>query len=197
MTSEWCTIESDPAVFCELIEKLGCQDIDVDEIYTLDSLTSTCPDSAVSIDTQFPSDLNDILLQHVHGYVFLFKYINASAGGGTGTGNNSSLSLTDSMNYRNQDNEALYYASQIVKDACATQAILSILLNMHIPKMQLGTMLTDFKSFTCDFDFEMKGLTIGNSDQIRGICLHIYYFESSIKRAYICSYRCSQFFCST
>ena len=207
MSSEWCTIESDPAVFIELIQKLGCQDIDVDEIYSLDSLTSkittdtnsnsntnsnteskseskSSPNSISAIDQQFPSDLNEILLENVHGYIFLFKYMNQSSSNSTTSTtdatptSNTPLSFEDSTNYRNKENEGLYYASQIVQDACATQAILSILLNMSLTKSkskstnQLGSLLTDFKSFTNEFDYEMKGLTIGNSDQIRG--MHIY-----------------------
>ena len=57
MSSEtgWCTIESEPAVFSELISKLGAHGLDVEELYTLDQ-------EAMPADTK------------VLGLIFLFKW---------------------------------------------------------------------------------------------------------------------------
>ena len=40
---DWCLIDSDPAVFTELIHSFGAEDVDIDELYTLDMADTLDP----------------------------------------------------------------------------------------------------------------------------------------------------------
>ena len=60
----------------------------------------------------------------------------------------------------------LFFAKQTVQNACATQAILSVLLNAD-QHFQLPPFLKDLKEFAMVIDAENKGYAIGNCDQLR------------------------------
>merc|ERR1712087_388164 len=61
----------------------------------------------------------------------------------------------------------LFFAQQVIQNACATQAILSVLLNVPNEKLDLGPHLKEFKEFTAALDPQMRGLAVSNIEAIR------------------------------
>lgn len=127
---EWCTIESDPGVFNELIKKLGVENVMVHEVLTLE-------------DEAFMSSVGRIF-----GFIFLFKW-------------DQSIKR-ELVPY---DEPEIYFAKQMVTNACATQAMISILMNC--PDIRAGEMLNNLKMSTMEFDPELRGESIGSMDEIR------------------------------
>ena len=135
MSSDWCTIESDPGVFTELLENVGVKGVELEELWTLD---------------------DDMLanLSPLYGLIFLFKWI---PGQDTSLGARQPLSVDDCP-------PDLFFAQQVTTNACATQAILSVVFNANV---DLGPTLTDFKSFTASFPPDLKGEAIGASEELQ------------------------------
>jgi ubiquitin carboxyl-terminal hydrolase L5 len=149
MSNDWCTIESDPGVFTCLIESFGVKGAELSELWSLDE---------------------DSLMQlgKVYGLIFLFKWEQehqTSSGSGDDGGNINRVPLTE-----DEIPSDLFFARQTVTNACATQAILSVLLNAadtNSSDLTLGPVLSEFKSFTSSFPPYLKGEAIGGSEEIR------------------------------
>lgn len=149
----WCTIESDPGVFTELVETLGVEDVEFREVFSLQSpelLAQTVGDDGT-----------------VHSFVFLFKWreqdykaalaaADAAATAGTAAG---TAAGTRSL-------EDIFFAKQTVNNACATQAIINAILNAETVK-EIGPVLTEFRSFAGALPPELRGDCIGNNETIR------------------------------
>ncbi|KAK9449052.1 ubiquitin carboxyl-terminal hydrolase [Limtongia smithiae] len=144
MSSGWNTIESDAGVFTELVDSLGVHGVEFEDLLSLD------PDSIRA-------------LSPVYGVVFLFKWTAAVAAEQQRAAATNAGPL-DGM-YDEDAENGVFFARQIIQNACATQAVLSLLLNR--PDVQLGGELTDFKSFVDAFDPELRGEALSNSDSIR------------------------------
>ncbi|XP_058945439.2 ubiquitin carboxyl-terminal hydrolase isozyme L5 [Pocillopora verrucosa] len=94
-------------------------------------------------------------LRPVHGLIFLFKWKPGEEPAGPIVHESRSLGI--------------FFAKQVITNACATQAILSVLLNCNHPDMDLGPTLSSFKEFSATFDSSLKGLSLSNSDVIRQV----------------------------
>eukprot|EP00760_Papus_ankaliazontas_P030881 PhM_4_TR5067/c0_g1_i1/m.96870/K05610/UCHL5, UCH37; ubiquitin carboxyl-terminal hydrolase L5 len=94
----WCTIESDPGVFTEMMTSLGVQNTEVAELITLaDEATIQS-------------------LQPIYGFIFLFKWTGKKGAVERPTPSDPNMC-------------GVYFARQTVHNACATQALINILLN--------------------------------------------------------------------
>lgn len=136
----WCTIESDPGVFTELIEELGVRDTQVSEIYSFEAVEGWQKEGC-------------------QGLIYLFRY----------TRDVDPRPVVDPP-------EGMFFARQIVQDACGTQALLSVLLNTPeaaseggSPNCLIGTALSEFREFTMWLDPESRGMEIGNHERIRTV----------------------------
>ncbi|QIX01336.1 hypothetical protein AMS68_006853 [Peltaster fructicola] len=146
MSGGWNTIESDAGVFTYLIESLGVQNVQFEEL--------------ISLDAESLEALNPI------GVIFLFKYP---------TGEQRSDKPRDgefdyeALEETAEDEHPLWFAAQTIQNACGTQALLSVLLNQaeHSDLVQIGPNLQDFKDFTSAFPADLRGEALSNSDLIR------------------------------
>jgi len=94
-------------------------------------------------------------LKPVHGLVFLFKWT---------PDNDPAGSVVQDSRL-----DSIFFARQVINNACATQAIMSVLMNIEDSGVTLGTTLQEFKEFCGALDPETKGLALSNSDQIRSV----------------------------
>src|SRR5690606_10654775 len=98
-------------------------------------------------------------LAPLYGVIFLFHYspsvIQASATNPDGT-----------KDFEAADN--IFFAKQVIQNACGTQAILSVLLNQD-NGVDIGKDLREFRDFTASFPSEFRGEALSNSELIRTV----------------------------
>jgi len=164
-SGHWCTIESDPGVFTGLIEDFGVKNVQVTELW--------------SMDTSSLERLVDTV-EKVYGLIFLFKWE-------SGISNNNSSEMVQGDSTSSMTNKRrkllnidetptdLFFARQMIHNACATQAILSILFNIPLSSSSqdgsvvLGNTLEELKSFVMSLPPDIRGEMIGASDTIRTV----------------------------
>ena len=132
-------------MFTELVQKLGVRNIEINDLYSIDS-----------------ESLRE--LQPIYGIIFLFKY-----GSLDREHAQSNQPITGQYDPLYLD-KLIFFANQTIQNACATQAVLNILFNLlEKDGVKLGEELSNFKNFVQGFDGEMIGETISNSDLIRSV----------------------------
>eukprot|EP00455_Lapot_gusevi_P018114 TRINITY_DN1981_c0_g9_i1.p1 TRINITY_DN1981_c0_g9~~TRINITY_DN1981_c0_g9_i1.p1 ORF type:complete len:333 (+),score=102.34 TRINITY_DN1981_c0_g9_i1:66-1064(+) len=125
----WCTIESDPGVFTELIAEMGVKGVQVEELYDL-------------------SDETFNRLKPIYGLIFLFKWRREE---------DARACIEDPCD--------VFFARQMIENACATQAIINCLLNR--PDVDVGEALSNYKQFTSILPPDMRGLALDEVNTIR------------------------------
>lgn len=105
------------------------------------SLISDLGVKDVTVQEIYDLDYFDFHAQPLYGVVFLFKY-------------QQDHEVASSGPLDHDASEYLWFAHQIIHNACASQAILSILLNNDL---NLGDELKSFKDFTLSFPPDLRG----------------------------------------
>ncbi|KAI0693067.1 hypothetical protein BC835DRAFT_1416146 [Cytidiella melzeri] len=135
----FAVIESDPAVFTTLIRKLGIHGLEVTEIY----------------------DIEPWATDYLNPRGLIFCYPCEVDDDGTETTSESQYNRT----LCDPDSEHVWYAHQLSSDACASQAVLNVVLNLSDVEMEND--LKFFLSDTTGMDPVMKGLAVTNCQWIR------------------------------
>uniref|UniRef100_A0A673Y3F4 Ubiquitin carboxyl-terminal hydrolase n=1 Tax=Salmo trutta TaxID=8032 RepID=A0A673Y3F4_SALTR len=137
---EWCLMESDPGVFTELIKGFGCKGAQVEEIWSME-----------------PENFENLNQCFLCSWPIQWKLLSSVSRERRMTINVNNLLSTCCVLF------------QVINNACATQAIVSVLLNCTHSDMLLGETLTEFREFSLSFDAAMKGLALSNSEVIRQV----------------------------
>jgi len=137
MSAGWNTIESDAGVFTYLLENLGVKGVQFEELLSLEK-----------------EELES--LSPIYGVIFLFKYPT----------NETKSSTPKDGTYDHSAAETLFFANQVIQNACGTQALMSVLLNKD-DEIDIGSKLKEFKDFAGVLPPEFRGEVFSNSELIR------------------------------
>ncbi|KRX73902.1 Pre-mRNA-splicing factor 38B [Trichinella sp. T6] len=91
----------------------------------------------------------------IHGFIFLFRWLKKE--------------MRKEVDDSPQTCTDVYFSQQVIQNACASQALINLLLNCDHPDVDLGPTLKEFKDFTYDLDSASRGLCLTNSEKIRAV----------------------------
>uniref|UniRef100_A0A5S6QZ15 Ubiquitin carboxyl-terminal hydrolase n=1 Tax=Trichuris muris TaxID=70415 RepID=A0A5S6QZ15_TRIMR len=134
----WAELESDPGLFTLLVSDFGVRGVAVEEVY----------------------DLHSPLNKRAYGFVFLFKWLESAR-------RTRHELITNAGNMYPSDTKApkdMFFAKQIVENACATYALLNILLNCE--DVVLGPVLEDLKELTKGMNPSERGQVVSEIAEI-------------------------------
>lgn len=112
--SGWNLLESDPHVFSSLLRDIGVQGLEVDDLYSLDADTLKT-------------------LEPIHALIFLFKWVGGDRKEGLAGGE---------LIKNEEDHLGVYFANQVVNDACGTIASLNAVSHsrkLHVTETDFAT----------------------------------------------------------
>lgn len=167
----WCTIESDPG---KCFSHIRCHLFDSRDASLFQTILTTfqphhrLSPSFVGVFTELISKIgvNGVIVEEVysldmvptanpcHGLIFLFEWQKSEQ--------KDTRPVIDPSNLPD-----VFFARQTVSNACATQAILSILLNRS--DVDLSPDLLTFKEFAMAMPADVRGDMIGQQDLIRTV----------------------------
>ncbi|ODV92078.1 hypothetical protein CANCADRAFT_82019 [Tortispora caseinolytica NRRL Y-17796] len=90
----------------------------------------------------------------LYGAIFLFKHQKDTHRQGI-------------FDYESLETNSVWFAHQTIQNACATVAVLSLLMNS--PHIDIGSELEEFRSFTIEFDPTLRGECLTNSNTIQTV----------------------------
>ncbi|GAW80939.1 ubiquitin C-terminal hydrolase, family 1 [Plasmodium gonderi] len=187
--SEWCLIESNPCIFNDMLNRMGAKELSVEDVYDLEFFDDYINNKDVvnienilsiqeyKSEKEKKNNVDENVLNSSGEKVLYNNNICRETKYNKLLKNNSYLyGIIFLFNIGNNYNknkfiehvvpENLFFAKQVIPNACATQAILSIVLNKNI---ELNEEIKNIKSFSANFDSSMKGFTLSNCNFLRNI----------------------------
>ncbi|KAK5653535.1 hypothetical protein OQA88_8794 [Cercophora sp. LCS_1] len=125
----WTEVESDPAFFNVILQRLGIKGAKIEEVYSVDEESLG----------QLPAP--------VYGLIFLYEYVE------------------EESREAEDDTDGVWFANQTTHNACATIAMLNIMMNAE--GIALGDKLRQLKNDSMDLSPPLRGNLITNSPWIR------------------------------
>uniref|UniRef100_A0A8R1E182 Ubiquitin carboxyl-terminal hydrolase n=1 Tax=Caenorhabditis japonica TaxID=281687 RepID=A0A8R1E182_CAEJA len=106
----------------------------------------------LQVEEVYSLDDDKSLTRPVYGLVFLFKWRRGEETIGTPS-----------------TKPDIFFAQQMIQNACATQALINLLMNIKDQDVKLGDVLTQYKEFSMDMDPATRGLCLSNCEPVRAV----------------------------